>query len=164
MFGQKVCWQRPAMFGKKKIIKKFKCSRLLEGDGIESRLPFKIFSTLVFSKKQQLQIEYSGFVKTCDEHVPRQILVCHPHVGLDLHQFHHLFQEPWGDWTLSCRFFQIQDVTNDLKEKKNMFHFCQIHKAMIILKRNGKQIVPCGSAMMSRRRKLSGDPPAGGFR
>ena len=33
--------------------KKFKCSQLLEGDGIESRLPFKIFSTLfslTFSK------------------------------------------------------------------------------------------------------------------
>ena len=30
------------MFGQKKI----KCSLLLEGDGIESRLPFKIFSTL----------------------------------------------------------------------------------------------------------------------
>ena len=30
----------------KKKNRKFKCSWLLEGDGIESRLPFKIFSTL----------------------------------------------------------------------------------------------------------------------
>ena len=41
----KVCWQHPAMFCRKNKNKKFKCSRLLEGDGIESRLPFEIFST-----------------------------------------------------------------------------------------------------------------------
>ena len=46
IFVQKVCWQCPAMLGQKNKNKKFKCSRLLEGDGIESRLPFKIFSTL----------------------------------------------------------------------------------------------------------------------
>ena len=33
-------------FAEKNKNKKFKCSRLLEGDEIESRLPFKIFSTL----------------------------------------------------------------------------------------------------------------------
>ena len=32
------------MFGQKN---KNKCSQLIEGDGIESRLPFKIFSTLI---------------------------------------------------------------------------------------------------------------------
>ena len=32
---------------KKNENKKFKCSQLLEGDRIESRLPFKIFSTLL---------------------------------------------------------------------------------------------------------------------
>ena len=35
------------MFCRKNKDKKFKCSRLLEGDEIESRLPFKIFSTLI---------------------------------------------------------------------------------------------------------------------
>ena len=34
------------MFDQKNENKKFKCSQLLEGDGIESRLPFKIFSTV----------------------------------------------------------------------------------------------------------------------
>ena len=34
------------MFGQKNKNKKFKSSRLLEGDGIESRLLYKIFSTL----------------------------------------------------------------------------------------------------------------------
>ena len=39
------------MFGQKSENKKFKCSQLLEGDGIESRLPFKIFSTYFTAKK-----------------------------------------------------------------------------------------------------------------
>ena len=34
------------MFGQKNENKKFKLLRLLEGDGIKSRLPLKIFSTL----------------------------------------------------------------------------------------------------------------------
>ena len=38
-------WQRPAMFCRKKN-KKIKCLQLLEGDGIKSRLPIKISSTL----------------------------------------------------------------------------------------------------------------------
>ena len=46
LFRQNICWQHPAMFCQKKYNKKFKCSPLLEGDGIKSRLPFKIFSTL----------------------------------------------------------------------------------------------------------------------
>ena len=46
---KKVCWQQPATFGKK-----IKCSRLLEGDGMESRLPFKIFSTLKHILKLKL--------------------------------------------------------------------------------------------------------------
>ena len=41
------------MFGKKNGNKKFKCSQFLEGDGIESRLPFKIFSTLQKKKMQK---------------------------------------------------------------------------------------------------------------
>ena len=40
------------MFGQKSENKKFKCSQLLEGDGIESRLPFKIFSTYFTAKKR----------------------------------------------------------------------------------------------------------------
>ena len=38
-------------FAEKNKDKKFKCSQLLEGDGIESRLPFKIFSTLPIDLK-----------------------------------------------------------------------------------------------------------------
>ena len=48
-FVQNVCWQLPGMFGQNDKNKNSKCSRLLEGDGIESRLPFRIFSTLKIS-------------------------------------------------------------------------------------------------------------------
>ena len=46
--------QRPAMFDQKHLKKKFKCSQLLEGDGIESRLTFKISSTLHGMAKDNL--------------------------------------------------------------------------------------------------------------
>ena len=49
------------MFCRKKKYKKFKCSRLLEGDGMESRLPFKIFSTLPITRKCPLILKLISF-------------------------------------------------------------------------------------------------------
>ena len=58
---------KPSNVLPEKLKQKFKCSRLLEGDGIESRLPFKIFFTLnsvisiIFLKKKFLvQITYAN--------------------------------------------------------------------------------------------------------
>ena len=51
-------------FAEKNKNKKFKCSRLLEGDEIESRLPFKIFSTLVKSSElSQIFVNFDNAAK-----------------------------------------------------------------------------------------------------
>ena len=67
----KLCWTKSLLttpsnvWPPKNHNKNFKCSRLLEGDGIESHLPFKIFSTDILRRPQKFEklsqiLEISG--------------------------------------------------------------------------------------------------------
>ena len=59
LFAKKFVDSAQQCFAEKNKNKKFKCSRLLEGDEIEYRLPFKIFSTLRSQHfKNQLHLSY----------------------------------------------------------------------------------------------------------